>query len=151
MFNVGSPAFDEAATLGWWKLPGADEGDMSVEFPDVLTYTVPEAEASLPPAAVDMPPPDLGEADEAEEEVPASQQASPPAVPLVVPTQPTSPRHSNRSNRGTPPLHLVEVMVDAFDETAADEPRAFKQAMKLPDKYLWQQAIRAEVDSLVER
>ena len=123
---------------------------MSVEFPDLLTYTVPDYASPLPPTAADMTPLHLGAADDAEEEDPASHTASPPAVPLVVPAQPTSPRHSNRSNRGVPPLRLVEVMVAAIDDTAADEPKTFKQAMKLPDKELWHQAIRAEVDSLVE-
>ena len=98
-----------------------------------------------------MAPPDLGEEAHAEEEDPPSQQASPPAVPLVVPAKPTSPRHNNRSNKGVPPLRLVEVMVAAIDDTAADESKTFKQAMKLPDKDLWQQAIWAEVDSLVEK
>ena len=79
-----------------------------------------------------MAPPDLGEEADDEEEDPASQQA----VPLVVPAQPISPRHSNRSNRGVPPLRLVEVMVAAIDDTAVDEPKTFKQAMKLPDKDL---------------
>ena len=42
VFNVGFPAFDEDATPGWWRLPGADEGDTNVAFLDLLTYTVPE-------------------------------------------------------------------------------------------------------------
>ena len=115
---------------------------MSVEFPDLLTYTVPDSTDPLPPAAVDMAPPDLGEEADAEEEDPASQQA----VPLIVSAQPTSPRHINRSNRGVPPLRLVEVMLVAIDDTAADEPKTFKQAAK----DLWHEAIRPKVDSLVE-
>ena len=116
-----------------------------------LTYlSVPDYASPLPPTAADMTPPHLGEAADAEEEDPASQQANPPAVPLLVPAQPTSPRHNNRSNRGVPPLRLVEVMVAAIYDSGADDPKTFKHVMKLLDKELRHQAIRAEVDSLVE-
>ena len=49
-----------------------------------------------------------------------------------------------------PPLRLAKIMVAAIDESAADEPKTFKQAMKLPDAKSRREAMVAEVDSLIE-
>ena len=54
VYNVGSPSFDESAKSGWWRLPGTDESDMDVEFPDLLTYTAPVPATPLQPAVVGM-------------------------------------------------------------------------------------------------
>ena len=49
-----------------------------------------------------------------------------------------------------PPLRLAQIMVAAIDESAADKPNTFKQAMKLPDAKSWREAMVAEVNSLIE-
>ena len=139
VYNVGSPTFDEIAKPRWWRLRGAHEGDMDVEFPDVLTYTAPVPATPLQPAAVDMTPPDVADLSmdlDATPTIavpaPTSQPVNLPTSPAIIPdssTQPTSPRRSNRSNRGVPPLRLAEIMVAAIDESTADEPKTFKLAI----------------------
>ena len=79
MYDVGSPASDETAKPGWWRLPEANEGDMDVEFPDLLTYTAPVPAAPLQPAAVDMTPPDI-----------ADLSMDPDATPAIVVPAPAS-------------------------------------------------------------
>ena len=160
VYNVGSPAFDEIAKPGWWRSPGADEGNLDVEFPYLLTYTAPVPAAPLQPAIVDMTPLDIADLSMDHDATPAiavpapaSQPANLPASPAIIldsSTQTTFPRRSNRSNRGVPPLRLAEIMVAAIDESAADEPNTFKQAMKLPDAKFWREAMVAKVNSLIE-
>ena len=135
---------------------------MDVEFPDLLTYTAPVPAAPLQPAAVDMTPPDIANLSMDPDPTlaiavpaPASQPANLPASSAIIPdssTQTTSPRRSNRSNRGVPlpPLRLTQIMVAAIAESAADEPKTFKQAMKLPDAKSWREAMVAEVHPLIE-
>ena len=158
VYNVGSLASDETANLGCWRLPRADEGDMDVEFPDLLTYTAPVLAAPLQLAIADMTPPYIADLSLDPDATPAiavpaqaSQLANLQASPAIIPdssTQLTSPRRSNRSNRGVPPLRLAEIMAAAIDESAADEPNTFKQAMKLPDAKSWREAM--VVNSLIE-
>ena len=79
---------------------------------------------------------------------PAPSAAQMPAsTPLPTPD---SARRSERTNRGAPHLRLAEIMMAAMEESAADDPKTYKQAMKLPDAQEWKDACVAEVASLIE-
>ena len=55
VYNVGEPAFDEAASLGWWRQPASssssrqdDDNDMAVIFPDIpLDAAETEADSTI--------------------------------------------------------------------------------------------------------
>ena len=65
------------------------------------------------------------------------------------PTQ-TPTRRSERSNRGVPLPRLANMLLATMAERAADDPKTYKAAMKLPDADKWIEACKAEVDSLIE-
>ena len=78
----------------------------------------------------------------------------------IRPTSPTSTlapqedqglRRSTRQNRGVPPTRMADMLMAANPEIREDDPKTYKQAMKLPDAAKWKGAHVAKVASLVEK
>ena len=142
---------------GWWKQPKDEVEDMTVDFPDlqqplpILPLAVPEGIDIFdesPVLAIEVT-----EAPDPREAPAPSATIAPSAAQMPASTPPPTPspaRRSERTNRGVPPLRLGEMMMAAMEESAADDPITYKQAMKLSDAQEWKIACAAEVSSLIE-
>ena len=168
VWDVAAPAFDEGAPPGWWRAPDAEvEEEEPLVFP---SYPCPPAAPSAPvsevvdssgtdgPADAESAPPAPGEGGPDPAPAPGARGPAPaptpgaggiapaPApAPLAAPT-----RRSARVNRGVPPSRMADMLMLAAMETSDDDPKTYKQAMKLPDSAQWVEACAAEVASLVE-
>ena len=135
IYNVGSPAFDEAIEPGWWRkstVVAAPVANEQVIFPDLpplpalATIPVPNPARDPAPAPTSADSHAASTVDTGEEEVAVLADREPEAEPAPhptpdpVPAPAPTPRRSERSNRGVPSQRLAEMMVAVRNGLNAD-------------------------------